>query len=94
MRKRGGFEALFALDFVAWRQFGYSPIWLKFHYSKAGRGEEVVALFSKTNLFTAYLTNPRVVATPIMLTHSSDRPKVIQDGAQQIRAISRVLLDN
>jgi len=94
LRKRGEFGAYLALDFELWRKFGLSPIWLKFHYTDFGRAEEAAALLSKANFYIDYGANPRSVVTPIMLAHSSDRQKVIEASAQEIRAINQVLLDS
>jgi hypothetical protein len=94
LRKRGEFGAYLALDFELWRKFGLSSIWLKFHYTDFGRAEEAAALLSNANFYIDYGANPRAVVTPIMLAHSSDRQKVIQDSAQQIRAINQILLDS
>jgi len=94
LRKEGEFGASLVVDFALWRSFGLSPIWLRFHYTNFGRGKEVSDILSKTNLYINYVEeNPRVVVTPILLTHSSDRQKVIRNCADQIRSISRILLD-
>ena len=93
LRKRGEFQALLAVDFSLWRKFGISPIWLKFYYGESGRAAEVEALMSKTNIHIQKIEeSPRLIGTPILLTPSSDRQKVIHDASAQIQAINRILL--
>ena len=95
LRREGEFGAICALDFTLWRRYGRSPIWLRFSYSDWGRGAEVADLLSKTNLYLQDIRGSyREIVTPILLTHNSDRQRVIQDGVDQIRHISQKLLDN
>jgi len=95
LRKRGEFGSLLAVDFDFWRKSGRSPIWLKFNYTEFGRGREASELLSKTNFYINYVEgSPRVIGTPILLTHNSDKQKVVRDAADQIRAISQKLLNN
>jgi hypothetical protein len=95
LRKRGEFGSLLAVDFDFWRKSGHSPIWMKFNYTEFGRGNKASELLSKTNLYIDYIEEyPKVVGTPILLTHSSDKQKVIQNCADQIRNITTILLDN
>ena len=47
-----------ALDFVAWRKFGRSPLWLEFNSSEWDKAQEVTALLSRTDLEFVLLAVP------------------------------------
>jgi len=95
IRKRGGFGGLLALDFVAWRKFGRSPIWLEFTSSEWGKAQEVTASLSRTDLYLidlAECSERRGVGTPITLMPNTDKRKVIENCAVQIREVADILL--
>ena len=95
IRKRDEFGGLLALDFVAWRKFGRSPIWLEFNSSEWGKAQEVTALLSRTDLdfidLAASSARPGV-GIPITLMPNADKRKVIKNCASQIRKIADILL--
>ena len=83
------------MDFVAWRKFGRSPIWLEFTSSEWGKAQEVTASLSRTDLYLIDLAacfERRGVGTPITLTPNADKRKVIENCAVQIREVADILL--
>ena len=97
IRNRGEIEGLLALDFAAWRKFGRSPIWLEFSSQQSVQRQEVASILSKTKLPLVDLaTYARRgwggIATPITLMPNTDKRKVIENCAVQIREIADILL--
>ena len=97
IRQRGDLDGLLCVDFMAWRKFGRSPIWLEFSGKQLSQQQKIESGLSKTSFYVVDIANYSKrgwtgKALPITLVPNAEKIQVIENCAMQIRQIANILL--
>jgi hypothetical protein len=91
--------SLIALDLVAWKQNGKSPIWLEFTDGQTGpdKQKQIRSIFNKTDLYMADLQEPNGKSrygfgTPLYLLPNVESNRVVDSIVTQVQEIADLLL--